>query len=437
MKVRLALLLCVALLAACNSGGPEPVAGEDATTDASDAPFGGAAAGDLTFTLFGDTVETAGYQQLIDAFMADHEDITITLSPVATQDDLLAKLATGFAGGQPPDVFLINYRRYGQFASQDVLAPVQPYLDASEVIAEDEFVDTAMDPFRYDGETLTCMPQNVSSLQVYYNVDLFEEEGLEAPQPGWTWDDFLAAAKALTKDGRYGVGIEPTLIKIAPFVWSAGGELVDDQADPTTLALDTPEARAGVDFFLDLQLEHGVVPPQREELSLESEARFLNGELGMYFNSRRVVPTLRTITDFTWDVAPVPVAPGGEPATILHGDAYCMAEAGPAKDAAWAFIEFANSEEGQTILAESGRTVPSRKDVAASPAFLEPDKPPASSKVFIDTADTIRPVPVIPNWSRVEDEGDTILAEIFYGQVDREDGLAQLIEATAPLFATP
>ena len=423
MKLRLMIWLCLAaVVAACNGGGSLGEQGGDAAT------------GELQFVLFGDTVETAGYQTVIDEFEADHPDITVTLSPVATQDDLLAKLATGFAGGQPPDVFLINYRKYGQFAAQNALAPVQPYLDASDVIAEDDFVDTALEAFRFDGETLTCMPQNVSSLQVYYNADLFEAAGVELPTAGWTWDDFLEAAQALTTDGRYGVGIEPTIIRLAPFVWSAGGELVDNPEDPTRLALDSPQAQTALDFFLDLQVEHGVVPPQREELSQDSESRFLGGQLGMYFNSRRVVPTLRTITDFTWDVAALPVAPGGEPATILHGDAYCMAEASPRKDAVWSFIEFANSERGQTILAESGRTVPSRTDVASSPAFLEPDKPPASSQVFIDVADDIRAVPITPTWAQVESEGNDILEAMFYGQIDRDEGLQRLIEETQPLF---
>ena len=38
--------------------------------------------------------------------------------------------------------------------------------------------------------------------------------------------------------------------------------------------------------------------------------------------SRKAVPAFRTITDFEWDVAPLPVH--RQPATILHSDAYCM-----------------------------------------------------------------------------------------------------------------
>lgn len=423
MKRSLVLLVVVltALAVACGDTG-----GDSAADDAAD----------LQFILFGDPVETAGYQQVIDQFEADNPDVTITLSPVATQDDLLAKLTTGFAGGSPPDLFLINYRKYGQFADQGVLEPVGPHLDDSDVISPEEFSDTALDPFRFDGETLTCMPQNISSLAVYYNVDLFEAAGATLPDQGWTWEDFLEAARALTDDDTYGLAIEPSLIRVAPFVWSNGGELVDDPQAPTTLTIDEGPAREALDFFLDLRLEHGVTPPQNEEQSQEGESRFLAGGAGMYLNSRRAVPTLRTISDFAWDVAPLPVAPGGEPATILHGDAYCMSAAGHV-DQAWRFIEYANSQAGQTVLAESGRTVPSRTDVAGSPAFLEPDKPPSSSQVFVDVIPHIRPVPVTASWPRVEKEADNILEGIFYGQVEREDGIRRMISETRPLFGTP
>ena len=414
------LLLMALLIAGCGGGAPGDAGGDTA----------------IQLMLFGDPVETAGYERLIDAFGEEHPDIRVNLVPVAEQDDLLAKLTTSFAGGNPPDAFLVNYRSYGQFADQGALEPVQPYLDDSGAIAEDEFAPAALEAFRFDGEALTCMPQNVSSLEVYYNVDLFERAGVDPPAAGWTWDDFLAAAKTLTDGDTYGVGVEASLIRLAPFVWSAGGELVDDPDAPTRLALDEPAARKGLDFFLDLQLKHGVVPPEKEELSLDAESRFLQGKLGMYLDSRKAVPGLREIEDFEWDVAPLPVAPGGEQATILHGDAYCMSAASERKDEAWTFIEFAMGTEGQTLLAESGRTVPSRLDVAKSEAFLESDQPPASSKVFLDAIPTIRSVPHTATWSQVEKEGDNLLSSVFYGRVGREEGVQQLIEETRPLFGS-
>ncbi|HEX5598621.1 MAG TPA: sugar ABC transporter substrate-binding protein [Micromonosporaceae bacterium] len=395
-------------------------------------------ASDITVVLFGDAEEIAGYRTLVDAFEDANPDLGVTLSPVATQDELMARLTTSFAGGNPPDVFLLNYRRYGQFAAEGAIEPVQSYLDSSRVLDENDFSPRALDAFRFDGKTLTCLPQNLSSLVVYYNADLFNAAGIPLPKAGWDWNDFLSAARALTADGRYGVGVTPSITRVAPFIWSNGGELVDNAERPTSLTLTTDRAtRRAVDWFLDLQLVHGVVPPDAEEQSESSQARFLRGTLGMYLNSRVAVPTLRTIDDFEWDVAPLPIAPGGVPASILHSDAYCMS-AGRANPAvAWRFIEFAMSGQGQQILAESGRTVPSRLDVANSDAFLAPGRPPRSSQVYLDAEPHLRATPRTATWSRVERETDSLLENVFYGRVDRDRGLRQLEEKIRPLFALP
>ncbi|MFI7617357.1 ABC transporter substrate-binding protein [Nonomuraea terrae] len=392
----------------------------------------------ITVVLFGDAEEIAGYRSLVDAFTDAHPDVAVTLSPVASQDELMARLTTSFAGGQPPDVFLLNYRRYGQFAAQQAIEPVQSYLDRSTALNESDFSPQALDAFRFDGKALTCLPQNMSSLVVYYNADLFTAKGVPLPKAGWTWDDFLSAARALTGDGKYGAGVEPSIARLAPFVWSNRGEFVDDPTRPTALTLTgDPATRTAVDWFLDLQLKHHVVPPDAEEQSESSEARFLRGTLGMYLNSRVAVPTLRTIDGFTWDAAPLPVAPGGVPASILHSDAYCMSAGLPDHDDAWRFIEFAMGEQGQRILADSGRTVPSRLDVANSPAFLDPAKPPKSSQVYLDAEPHLRATPRTGTWSRVERETDALLEEVFYGRVGREEGLRNLEEKIRPLFTLP
>lgn len=417
LRRNLGLFMIVAVLAAACGAGPEE---------------GGEA---LSFLLFGGPEEVAAYTALADAFADTPDGFEVALSPMASQGDVMAQLTTSFAGGEPPDVFLVNYLRYGQFAVEDVLAPVQPYLDASEEIAEEEFAPAPLEAFRFDGEALTCLPQNQSRLVVYYNADLFDAAGLDHPAPGWTWDDFLAAAQALTADGVIGAGIEPSLQRLAPFVWSAGGEMVDDPQDPTRLTVAEGPARTGLDFLLDLQLEHGVVPSDVAEQERDSEGRFVAGELGMLFDSRRAVPTLRAgIDGFTWDAAPVPRAPGGEFVTVLHGDGYCLPRAAD-PDRAWQFVEFANGVEGQEIVAASGRTVPSRLDVASSEVFVASGEPPAASEVFTEDLDAVRPLPSTATWSRMQTSADGILADVFYGRVEREAGITQLVESTAPLLA--
>lgn len=200
---------------------------------------------------------------------------------------------------------------------------------------------------------------------------------------------------------HYALGIDPSLFRLAPFVWQNKGQLVDNDYAPNQLALDQPFALEALQWFVDLQKVHGVVPDRLAEATFDSESRFIAGSTAMYLNNRRSTPSFREIESFTWDVAPLPI--GKTQTGILHSDAYCLSSGSETKDAAWSFIEFANYTEGQSIIARSGRTVPSLISVAESDSFLAPGLPPSRSRVFLDNAEIVRRVPVISTWEEIED----------------------------------
>jgi multiple sugar transport system substrate-binding protein len=222
------------------------------------------------------------------------------------------------------------------------------------------------------------------------------------------------------------------LFRLAPFVWQNGGDIVDNAAAPSKLTLDTPEAREAFEWFVNLQTLEHVVPNAEQEAGESSENRFLNGKLGMYFNSRRGVPTYRTIAAFQWDVAPLPR--NTQPAGILHSDAYCMTAATENKTAAWKFIEFANSEAGQKIVAQSGRTVPSLIAVAESEYFLSSDLPPANSRVYLDTIPFIRSVPMMSNWVGIEETISREIERAFYGDATVDEAIKKSTQIAQPYF---
>ena len=253
---------------------------------------------------------------------------------------------------RPTSIFL-NYRRFASFADRGVLEPLGPRLAASSVIQASDFAEPAMYAFRFQGD-LVCMPQNVSSLVVYYDKDLFDAAGLAYPAAGWTWDDFLTTAQSLTQDldgdgttDQYGLGTAPQLIRAAPFIWQHGGELVvtEPNGEVLRLAVDSRPSSEAIEWFTGLQTEYRVVPDRTAETAQDSESRFMDGTTAMFLQSRRPTPTFRDITAFDWDVAPLPQ--DEQEASILHSDGYCMPADAANKDAAWTFIEFANTFEGQ------------------------------------------------------------------------------------------
>jgi multiple sugar transport system substrate-binding protein len=400
---------------------------------------GDKASGTVNFMVFGDPEEIQAYRDVIAAYKNEQPDVEVKLIEASDRDDLIARLSTSFAGGTPPDLFLLNYRFYGQFAARGVLEPVEQRVDDSDVFEQEDFYEPAMKAFRFN-DTLTCLPQNISSLVVYYNKDMFKQAGLAEPKEGWTWDDMVSTAKKLTKDANgdgkkevHGLGIEASMIRVAPFVWSNGGEIVDSEEKPTHFTLDTPEAQEALDKFLKLHTVDDVIPGDEEREAEDDETRFQNGRMAMVLSSRRSTPTFRTIQKFDWDVAALPQHK--EQAGILHSDAYCMTKASKNKDAAWGFMEYALGPEGAPVVAKSGRTVPSLKSVAESDAFLDPTAKPANSQVFLDTIPVIQQVPSISTWPEIEDATEPILESGLYEGVPASKVAADIRKATDPIFA--
>jgi multiple sugar transport system substrate-binding protein len=429
MRSPFALALAAFALVASACPLPEP--------DPSPSP--GELSGEVSFMVFGDPEELQAFRDAIDAFRDMAPNVTVNLVEASDRSDLIARLSTSFSAGAPPDLFLLNYRFYAQFAARGVLEPIEPYVEGSDAFSVEDFYEPPMEAFTFDGR-LTCLPQNVSSLVVYYNRDAFADAGVVRPDAGWTWDDMVSAAQSLTIDegndgtvDQYGLGVDPEIIRLAPFVWSNGGEVVDDEENPTRFTLDTPEAQEAFQKFVDLRRVHLVVPNEEEIESEDHESRFMNGTTAMVMSSRRSTPAFRTITDFEWDVVPIPVL--SEPAGILHSDAYCMTRASGNKDAAWAFMEFALGPEGQRITSAVGRTVPSLVEVAESRAFLDPAVAPASSQVFLDTIPVIRRVPNISTWPEIEDAVNPILETAFYETGDVQEAARLIDEATREIFA--
>jgi multiple sugar transport system substrate-binding protein len=379
----------------------------------------------IDFQLFGDAEELEAYRQLVRDYRRETGRV-VELIEVPDQEGHLAKLITSFGGGDPPDVFLINYRHFSAYAERQALDP------PGDGISQGDFYPQPVEAFTVDGE-LQCVPQNISSLFVYYNRGLFRAAGLDDPARDWTYDDFVAAARQLTDGERHGVGVEPGIVRASAFVWSAGGELVDDTEDPTRFTLDTPEARRGLGRLLALR-QAGLSPTAEEAASRSLEERFVDGSLAMFLSSRREVPSFRTIERFEWDVAAFPRAERNF--TVLHSDAYCVSRGGDT-EAAHAFVFYAAGPRAQRLLARSGRTVPSRQAVARSPAFLDPSRPPRSSRLFLDAIPRIKRLPTDARWPEAEDAADLAIERMYYGELSVDEAIERIERETGPLLAGP
>jgi multiple sugar transport system substrate-binding protein len=402
------------LLAACGSGA-------------------GSSSQQITFMLSSDPVEAQAYESLVAAFEAKYPDIDVQMAPIPGDGEYNQRLAAQFAAGKPPDVLLLNYRRYPLFATAGSLEALGPYLAASDQLAAEDFYPQTVEAFTLDGR-LWCLPQNISSLVIYYNHDLFAAAGLPDPSPAWTMDDFLAAARQLTRDldgdGRidqYGVGISPAWCAWR-FHLAGGWEIVDDPLQPTRLTLTAP-ALPAFQWFVDLQAVEHVAPDRSAESANPAKAA-LNGRLGCFSTAGAAPPTVPSLR------LPGMWLPATQRFSRQYSAQRCLLHGGcnSKQGGCLKFIEFANTLEGQTLMARTGRTVPSLVAVAESPAFLDPLQPPAASQVFLEVIPDLRRLPLLSTWPNIEEVANREIERAFYGEISVLEAAASAAALTQALF---
>jgi len=123
---------------------------------------------------------------------------------------------------------------------------------------------------------------------------------------------------------------------------------------------------------------------------------FTVGKTSMLVDGRWSVVEIRKKAKFDWDVAPLPVYKryAQDGSVEAHGVAsghsgstsLAIAKNSKNKDAAWVFLEYIGGRVGQAKQAEAGFAIPNQIDLANSEVFLQTDKKPKNSIVFVEAA---------------------------------------------------
>ena len=268
-----------------------------------------------------------------------------------------------------------------------------------------------MEAFRWGGEQL-CLPQNVSSLAVYYNGDLFDAHEVPEPEAGWTWDDMVAPRGAdPRRDGAGAAADDPEAPARAgrvrprhradhhparPVRLVGRRRAGRRRAAPTRFALDTPEARAALAVLPRPAAGIGVCRPTRSVEAEDDESRFPERPARDVLSSRRLDADLPD--DQGLRLGRGAAARAREPAGILHSDAYCMAAAADQGRGLALHRVRARRRKASAILAayRPHRAVADRR--LRSPAFLDPQPPAATRRCSWTRIPSIRRVPTISTW---------------------------------------
>ena len=297
-------------------------------------------------------------------FERRHPGVHVVNDPVTNQAEYREKVVTSIAAGAPPDVFLLDGIDAAAFADEGVLLDLAPFA-ARVGISLDSFYPEVLAHFTRPGQLL-AFPKGLSPMVYYYNRDLFDAAGLPYPAGDWTRDDFLRAARALTRDtngdgaiDQWGTALDRRFFAWQAWVWSGGGDILSPDGTRATGYLDSPETDSTVAFLTALPTAYGVAPrPNAFRAVSGTETRlFYSGKLAMYTSGHWLIPQLRRHVArgrVRLGVAPVPRAEGHPSRTVLFASGYAVPHNTPHRKLAVEFAAWMASPEAQRHRLGSG-----------------------------------------------------------------------------------
>jgi multiple sugar transport system substrate-binding protein len=200
--------------------------------------------------------EAKAFAHLVAEYQAQHPGQKVA-SLFVNNDNTLQKVLTAVRGGSPPDIAYL----YGSWAPN--VAQIPQVVNLASVIKRPgvnwtDFWVGERDVATVKGKVIG-IPALVDNLAVVYNKTLFAQAGLQPPGPGWTWQQFQADAKKLTKPAvkQFGTayvtpGTEDTVWHWEALLWEAGGGLLT--ADNKKAAFDSAAGLASLNTLRSLAL---------------------------------------------------------------------------------------------------------------------------------------------------------------------------------------
>jgi multiple sugar transport system substrate-binding protein len=409
--VVVAVSVVVAMVLYSDGDGPAPQ-GETRPTQ----PSSGMSR--LVFAVWGNQTEVDAYRQIVASYNLHSVVVDVHVEAWPDSASMLADIRSGEV---TPDLYMLPREELAETLESERNRPVLDLLDARGVAFGDEFSRDALSAFTADDD-LQCMPYTSSPMVIYYNTDLIDFERMEArdlPVPpedreSWTLDMFRAAAAFASRPrkGSKGVYIEPTLRGLAPFVYAGGGNLFDEDVDPTSLALADGDNVDSLRQTLEVLRDPTITLSNRQLRERSALHYFEEGRLGMIAGFRDITPRLRQVPGLNFDVMPMPEIDND--ATVGDLTGVCVAE-GPQErvEQSADFLVNLLSDDSVTTLAATGYLMPTKLGVSFSDAFLQPDLQPANARAFVGSLRSIVLPPLIAGWPDLEAAVDPDLERLL------------------------
>lgn len=395
-------------------------------------PFGSFPDQELTLSRWAGDPWTAGQTEAAGEWGASTGG-TINIDAVP-YENLHDKEALTLASGSDFDIVYVHPSWFGEYVEAGYLAPIDDYLaDADRNpsgFSADSYLPGVLEQGASDGVQY-CLPDFVSTIVAAYRTDVFEANGIAAPE---TVDDVLAAAAQLNgKDGMAGIALPG---KRTGAVADVFGSLLTAQDNwwfdaSEKPSLDDDAATKALEFYTEAAK---LAPEGMLNMAVDDAATA--GATGTAAIVVSTTPSLSALEDPSksttvgkWAYVPLAFdadAPGGE---LIYWN-WCISANSEHKDAAYSFLQYYTDTAQQAKVAVVAATLGATKDfytdeaLAAKLPFL-----PAVNAALSNS----NPQPSGAAWPQIQDQLETAVQDAISGAKSIPDAVAAMHEALSAL----
>ena len=349
LRLGAAFITVAFVAAACTGVQSDPSSAADPSAGSSD---GGAVTGALRFLVEApdDPAQLDPLREQIAAFEEQNPGITVELE-AAPLDTLRTTLQPQLRSGEGPDVF--NWGSGPAFGG--AFAEAGLLYDLTDAYEQYEWpiYGFAKDQVTFDGKMMG-VPGEMETIGMYYNVDLFEELGIDEPT---SLEELTAAADTVKEAGIIPIAVHDAegwqgghLLSMA-LSSRVGGEGVEALLNGEA-PWDSPDVIAALQTWQDFN-SAGYLPPTPTGVDYDTgNSLFFSGEAAMLPNGSWLVNDIPEV-DFEVGYIPFPAPDGPGIFTAGLGSGPYISANTEHPEAALAFVNYlASPEYGQFMVEE-------------------------------------------------------------------------------------
>lgn len=314
-----------------------------------------------------ETPEGKAWAQIVDSFneenKGEYKAVTEYIPRSGSGGGYEDKVNAAVTTNSLPDVITLDGPNTAAYADAGILAPLDEYLDDADM---EDVLDSIIEQGTYQGK-MYAFGFSESNVGVYYNKTMFKDAGITEEQlptldDPWTWSEFQAICQTLTKkyqgpaiDMQLASGDEMLTYAYTPFVWSNGGELVNEDGTKAEGYFNDEKTVAAMSFIRDLvKNDYTTISPVEKGFETGKYPMLLSGSWTM-------ADLAENYQDIDYGILPYPVSDTtGELVSPTGSWQVGLTEKSEKKAAAAAFIKYVTNTESSKIISLGNQVLPIR-----------------------------------------------------------------------------